>query len=1366
MKLHKIQSAVAIFLAILLFANPVVLAAGSAVFAGASINIAGPVYSAQTSDTYNLEQELGDMVNQGVLDPLLETVGGYFGGLLEDQRLKDILSEIIDEILEDERIPELDALAVEVLRDERLAQILGDVIGDYLGSEELLSFIEEITADISALLKNEEFVAFFERVVTGFLRDDRINQFVFEIIEALMGFPQQILENIGDGSMEQAVLDVVEHFVELFQAPVLAHSTKILEDPRVSEALEKIINRAGELPEEYMEALLDDEAFLKAVQDLTNLFLEPLQEFPQMFLNRLIDAGTFNHLLDLFLAELLNTANYSEVSYLIEQLQISLNEALETIGDEVSAVIGYYAENAMNGDDGFSIIDIIMDFVLDESDVVDQAGDFLMYWADVAAWVGGQKSEEIVQVFDKYFGEDAVYTESLVNAVMEASQKSRDDLISTMTPLLEEHMEGFDLTSTLNPILEAHLDEFFDGTFDQILLEALAEMPVDELLQLVNDKGLLLLGILGELISALSPELSGNQDIGLENGVLSGLLQDIVLEIPFDVLADLFSAEDIRNLVDGLFELTDNLPLDTVAPYIRSNSHHIGFTVASTLLNGLADSIEAEKSETVLDPRREAIMALLKNEERMRSFYLDLGGANPDTITAESDETEIILSVFLEIIGDQNRLDPFRKELEERSEPVLEELIDYGKIIGKSIMEGTRALLHPFTQRFFSLFSYFYEGDAEGEPPDWLAFERISDNVKKTGGLTAEMLWDSGASGFLDQTLSRFLLDHGAVEDTATAERFSVINLFFAEMAGVGQLKELAAEDFAEQLPPVISGELLSLRESITRQLDASKITSSINSLLAGLIPGAPGELFRISIGSTPFTAKGLMEMIAGPMDDGITSIRDLFDGLVSPIAEMPGDILGDERTAEALDEIFLALPKPAVDLAAELLKDERVKEFVRAAAEKMLLAALNQSLDLAVKIVEDPRTGAALEDAIITIAADEHLRLSTAELVGDLLTDPDLRNVIKSVLDNSRLIAIDYTGNNHGGFYGAGAHDFTGHPDLPAPYDFTNATIRLFTLGVVPAPDHYFQLGCNNGLYFFTEVLLEWFDPNTSFSSESPGEYMRSYIYDYMSEERIRTRIAEPVVDLTTRTTLRILNDRGSFENIIRNGIDQTLNTDPMGVIAAYLQSDPKITGLIEDSFKNFPLESVVQILRNNESIYGLVNDLFAGIPLEQLSSYFSTGENVESLIEDFGAEFNLDPLRPLLRADQGMIADLLNKVNSFPVEAIASFFENDQRAYRLGYITADLESRFITLLLHKPELAQFQSEIIYEKAVAADYTLAKSIFDATAKIIDNEPVIDYAGEKFFESLSRAYEAVKEFFRLQWGKSDKGPESELFSAS
>src|SRR5690606_7235400 len=124
-------------------------------------------------------------------------------------------------------------------------------------------------------------------------------------------------------------------------------------------------------------------------------------------------------------------------------------------------------------------------------------------------------------------------------------------------------------------------------------------------------------------------------------------------------------------------------------------------------------------------------------------------------------------------------------------------LADYSGRIRESISGSLRAIF-PFMDGIFNALSFFSGG---GDPADVVTPESITRELRANWALIAQAVQESGAAGFADQSMARFLIDHHAVSDFATEGRRSVINYFFSEISGAEPLKELAAANATAELP-------------------------------------------------------------------------------------------------------------------------------------------------------------------------------------------------------------------------------------------------------------------------------------------------------------------------------------------------------------------------------------------------------------------------------------------------------------------------------------------------------------------------------------------------------------------------------------
>ena len=1320
---------------------------------------------------YDFDRGLSEVADAGLLDPLMDTLGVFFAGLAEDEELQEVLGLVLDDIMADERIAGYDteALVLRALRDDRLAVILGDVIAGYLGGDELLSFIEQLTTDVKNLLGNPAFVSFLSEAVIALLNDDGINDLVYEFIGVFLVYGDSLLGNLGDGRLEQALSEIADEIILPFKKVLIKYSDEIMDDPRVVEALKKISERLEGIDQEYLKTLKEDEQLKASVASLKELFTEPLADLPDMIKDSLLEDDALDYLLELLQDDLLDGDNYEELFALLDLLQEDLSGILEVIGGEAGSVVDHYVDNAGStgeGEAGCTDID-----PAEKKKIEDEAARYLTHWSECAFWVVAQVGEDgdLAEVLEPYTGEGSVYMERIATAFSDALAAAKGELVPTVEAVAEEKTGAFDPAAILEPMVDDMMIEF-EPLFEEILDDALAGFPLEKLLEMAEDESEKVMEALMEIIGSLPLDLllaayeNNNGQDGIIPDLPTNLLHDIVSDLPFDVLADLISEKDVRSLVESLFTFTDELPLDTVVPLLRANADELGYNIAHTLLNSVADGIEFPEPE---DPRIEAIMDMLKSEERLRRFYLDLGGSDPGKITAESSEAEIILAVLLEIAGDEARIERFMEELSERSEPVIGELVNYGRAVGDRLLGGLRSFVRPFLQRFAGALFIFTPRALAGEedPATWISYERFKDDLTVVGLLVSEVLRGELLPGFVDESMRRYLVEHGTVEDMATVDRFSVISHFMAEMAAAEPKKELLAGDTARELV-ALAGESVGglLDNTLTEMIKPAEITAAVNSLLAGLLPGARGDVFSISLKTFSIKPGDIVKKITGPLEEEITGAAGLVEDLVEPLGEIPARVLGDAAVEGALNRVTEDIPEEAAGIAARVLEDERLSEFLAESVEEMLDELLDEGLDLAEGIIGDERIESALEEAIVTILADGEMRAAIGDLAGDLLTDPGLRTQLKNILDNSRKISINYSNYNGPsasyiqdpgpGVAGGTPHAYVGrtdlHEPLPAPFAFKDIKISApFPVSSVTAYAHFYILAGNNAVYAFTVEMIDWLNPQSAFPGQAPGEYLRDFLSNHaLNEDWVRSKVAEPVTEMLTATLLSIPEERDKVKNMIKKDLLDIPEELPPK-LGRYLRTDPKLKDTIAVML-DLPVAELGGVLEDNEDIRGLLHDeLYSRIveTAENLTGFVDSSKDLPALLGETAVELNFDPLRPLLAIERDLPQSLLDRVSSFPTAMVTRFLDDEGRAYRLGYMKEDLQARFISDLLTDPGLLELESALVNEKVREADYTLAKSIFGVVERFIGSETLSDFGGEKTFDFLADLYRKVKSFF-------------------
>jgi rubrerythrin len=1502
MILHKGKHFIAFILALLLMASPIMGTVACAAenapeqgFLGKTADYFGSMFGGSAGvAAEEMEQELEAMASSGLFDPLMETVGGYFGNLLKDERLGEVVGNVLEEIAEDESLLHLDteAIIVMLLRDARLVEILGETIADSLKSEEALTLVERLTGDLEALLKNEQFASFLNRAIVELLQDKQVNAFIFDIIQMLNRYTDQVLRNVTDKKAQKVVLGFVEEIKALLMAPYLSVFDDLLGDPRIAEAIVKVKAAVAALPEDLQARLADDEQYQAAQNNLKSLFLRPLlgdpddpEQYPgfsNYFLKNVQDDLILQAAVGRLTDELLSEAALSDVYALLDEMMGDMSGITSQILTEVMGGVDGYADGlglgAKTYKDDYRIL-VAVEW---------EVGPYLTHLFECVAFVLGQNSEEMSQIMDKYFGEDAAYIDNISSAlaagaeaewpdiwicrecgypyVEAAEEKAFADLPSDwVCPSCEAAKDGFiPPPGTLKFDLLKLLDEYMGddagaangalpAEFEEILGELLSDAFHDfnaDLLFLLAGQGDKVMGVLSEMLEALYPYVEED-----EEGDLAKLLEDISTDIAPISLTGLVDEKALDGLIDKLLSLTDGLPLQSLSPYLRENADEIGHNLAYDLLNGLADSIE----DPIIDERKEAIMAMLKSEERMRRFYLDLGGSDPAKVTAESGDLDIILAVLMEVVLDEGRVQGLLDDLGEYSQPALDNLADHLQSVGDTAITGLRELFGPFLYRAMNMVTIFplKSEPAERHLDDYIAPENLAEEVRRTWALIADALRD--VAGFANESLARFILDYDAIADFATVERFSAINLFYAEIADAEALKQKSAEEMAPELVGSARNLLSGLLPGVAGSLDPAGITGGVNNLLAGLFPAGT---YRFSSESLGLSKKDVTEMLASPLDDLTRAAWTELGGLLKPLSNLPAKVLKDRRTDRALGEIAGFVPEAATGAVANLLADDRTAELMMAAVSAML----DQQLAAAGAMVGDSDFQKALEDAMTRVLSNAEFRSAVGELVGDLLSDGDLIDLLEHTLHQARIISIGWPwkginpffliGVNDGGD-GKGAfatnrdkrnHTFElykpdadwnpnvqknnpvyqwvrgpqegGRDKIPVASDYhanwrpdgwvypdplfkepsTNKwggpDLRVHMKGWINDPDensnplyynqydehpflpeghkfpvclnqdfspqsqvnvglmiphYYMEMAANNAIFAFTENFINWLDPGRSYAIKAPAEELTDVLNVFLGEDSVRKRIAKPLAEMLSEMAEGLVGEESALGDIVLSNLGEMFDSDsPLKTMAAYLRSDKKLPALLGAALNELPVNAVIGVLQDNEDITGLLEDNLSTVPtvLETLVSTLRKSKNLRDLIGDAAIDIPLDNVRPLLRLQPETLAVVAGRVGAFPVEGVARFLEREERAYRMGYIMADLQPRFMKTLLARPELIELEAALVNEKLGEADYTLAGSLADVIDRVMSNASLDEHLGERLYDFVIKTYDNLKGVFR------------------
>jgi len=283
--------------------------------------------------------------------------------------------------------------------------------------------------------------------------------------------------------------------------------------------------------------------------------------------------------------------------------------------------------------------------------------------------------------------------------------------------------------------------------------------------------------------------------------------------------------------------------------------------------------------------------------------------------------------------------------------------------------------------------------------------------------------------------------------------------------------------------------------------------------------------------------------------------------------------------------------------------------------------------------------------------------------------------------------------------------------------------------------------------------------DPSSAFPVQAPGEYLRDFLSNhFLNEDWVRSKVAQPVTAMLTSTLLSIPAERAKIKEMIKVDLLDIPEETP-AKLGRYLRTDPKLKDVIATAL-DLPVAELAGVLDDNEDIRGLLHDqlyLTIAETAGSLTDFIDSNGELRSILEETAVEINLDPMRTLLAIERDLPQTLLDRVSSFPSGMVTRFLDVEGRAYRLGYMKEDLQTRFVSDLLTDPALIGLESALVNEKVRGADYTLAESIFGVVNKFISSEPLGDFGGEKVFGFLADLYRKIKNFFYSLFNFAESG---------
>ena len=171
--------------------------------------------------------EEAEAVDEVVFDDLRDNAYILLDELLNDERLKNGLSEALARLAGNGGGTTLEDVVIGVLTDEGLRDLLSGVLASYLRLEEGSAereFFQQITLDLFALLQDDSagsFKAFLNGALGEFLEQPDVKNLISDVIGVATGRLGGIIEDL----QEQNVLDEVPNMFKLWWEDFLNRTT-------------------------------------------------------------------------------------------------------------------------------------------------------------------------------------------------------------------------------------------------------------------------------------------------------------------------------------------------------------------------------------------------------------------------------------------------------------------------------------------------------------------------------------------------------------------------------------------------------------------------------------------------------------------------------------------------------------------------------------------------------------------------------------------------------------------------------------------------------------------------------------------------------------------------------------------------------------------------------------------------------------------------------------------------------------------------------------------------------------------------------------------------------------------------------------
>ncbi|NLI71073.1 MAG: hypothetical protein GX364_09450 [Firmicutes bacterium] len=426
--------------------------------AGKASTYFGSLFKGARSGDYDFEKEFAAMERAGKFADVNDSWQNFSAAALEDGQLADIFESAVIRLSDDDDIGALDELLLLILKDDELAIAIGEFIGGIILDDDIMAFAKVLVGDILDLLQDSEFKDF----LTGFLKyvvvDDGdgnilIDDLFVGILQLVNDFAEDFLEDLEYKEFLDGLLEIVkEPFEEYFEG--------FMEDPDIEPTLKRILDNFSGIADEFLEELLEAEAFKEVVDGLLAVFLDPVMEHivddligkfadpdPDLVANP--DAVPGHPLLGTLVTKIMDFLKFKmgspcgkcDACLAGEECTVNTEDPIDSwqaFQDVIDALMDYLEEDPGGAlTELLGQVDILMDAFMGSAIDIgggDENG------GDEGGGEGDEGEEEGVDIFGLLLGIDEL-VDQILGFVMGDDDSNEGSLVYHLGEILEEYMD-------------------------------------------------------------------------------------------------------------------------------------------------------------------------------------------------------------------------------------------------------------------------------------------------------------------------------------------------------------------------------------------------------------------------------------------------------------------------------------------------------------------------------------------------------------------------------------------------------------------------------------------------------------------------------------------------------------------------------------------------------------------------------------------------------------------------------------------------------------------------------------------------------------------------------------------------------------